>query len=137
MILPAITIVTMLVYYTGIWDDYIDPLIPSTPDKIRTASSSRIADDVYESFYVVTAFEGSSEEYEIIDEYMRDYFQRRRWESSSYGTLDMTHYFVPEGRYDPIDDAVSRRAAIAIYRHVSVEGEPDLERVLPGDDQTL
>ena len=137
MVLPAITIVAMLVYYTGIWDDYIDPLLPSTVDKIRTASSARIADNVYESFYVVTAYEGTSEEHEVIDQYMRDHFQRRLWESSSYGTLDMTHYFVPEGRYDPIDDAVSRKAAIVIYRHALGEEGPKLERILPTEVEPL
>lgn len=137
MILPALTIIGMLVYYSGVWDDYIDPLLPRTVEKIRTGGSGRIAEDVYESFYVVTAYEGTAEELEVIDRYMRDYYQRRSWENSGYERLDMTHYFVPESRYDPVYDDVSRKAAVAIYRHRTGADGPGLERVLPTGGETL
>ena len=134
MILPTLTIAAVLVYYTGFWDDVIDPLLPQRVDKIQTASSSRIGADTYESFYVVTAYQGTVDELDLIDQYIRDYYQSRSWESSSYGTLKMTHYFVPAERYDPIDDAVSRDRAIAVYRHTLNDDGPGLERVIPAAD---
>ena len=134
MIFPGIFVAAMLIYSTGTWDEVIEPLLPQRVDKIQTASSSRIGDDVYESFYVVADYSGSAEDLSAIDSYIREYFERRTWEYSGYAELNMSHYFVPTESYDPIDDAISRQRAVAVYRHQVIDGEHELVRIEPAND---
>ena len=131
MFVPGLFILAMLIYSTGTWDNVIEPLLPQRVDKIQTASSGRIGEDVYESFYVVADYSGSAEDLAAIDAYIRDFYKRRNWENSGYAALDMSHYFVPVEEYDPIDDAISRERAVAVYRHDAIDGKYNLVRIEP------
>ena len=134
MIFPAIFIAAMLIYYTGFWDKVVEPLLPQHIDKIQTAGGGRVDEDTYEFFYVVYNYEASAEEHLIIDEYMRDTYQRSTGQNSGYAKLNVNHYFVPDGHYDPIDDVVSRAEAIAVYRQEVTADGPSLVRIKPVEE---
>ncbi|MDA1372015.1 MAG: hypothetical protein O2971_14780 [Proteobacteria bacterium] len=97
MIMPGIFLFSCLIYYTGIWDDYIDPLFPSSTPAISPASSIRIGPNASYDFFVLTDYLASEEELQEITEWVAG--------ESLRGTFDdQWHhrwYFVPGHLYAP------------------------------------
>lgn len=129
LIIPGCYFMVVLIYWTGLWDNAIEPLLPSQEVKISTASSGPVAENSYESFYVVNSYGGTDEEQAEIEIYAREQFVRQTREDSTYLTANEMFYFVPRELYDPIYDAPNRESAIAVFRHRGSEGGTVLERV--------
>ena len=126
---PAIFIVCVLIYHTGLWDGYIDPLIPRHVNKIQPASSGIVAENTYEAFFIVIDYQDTEQEQKLITDYAKTNFRERystMKEPPSYSTM---YYFVPREDYDPFDEAVNREKAIAVFRNVIKAGQSSLERV--------
>jgi hypothetical protein len=131
MALPMAFIGAALIYHTGIWDNYIDPLIPSRVEKIQSAGGGRLGGDTFESFYTVHRYKGAEVDASAIENYAEDHFARESRECSLCMKMNMYYYFVPSEVYDPIDRAVSRENAVAVFRYLGTEPGATFERVAP------
>jgi hypothetical protein len=131
MALPMVFIGAALIYYTGIWDDFIDPLLPSRVEKVQTAGGGRLGDDTFESFYTVHRYTGSETDFGAIEDYAKNHFARESRECSLCMKMNMYYYYVPKELYDPIDRAVSREKAVAVYRYLGTEADATFQRVRP------
>ena len=129
MILPALFIGVILIYYTGIWDKTIYPLFPRHIEKIQTAGGNRLDDNTLENYFTLHKYKGSGDEMKIIEDYAMEHFSVLSRECPNCVKMNVLYYFVPRELYDPIDDAVSRERAIAIFRHKSTEGNATIEKV--------
>ncbi|MGB5472403.1 MAG: hypothetical protein WBQ78_02865 [Gammaproteobacteria bacterium] len=129
MILPSCFLVAILIYYTGMWDHTIRPYFPRQEENIQVAGSGPVGDGTYESIFVVNSYTGSIEEQKEIDNYARKTYTKKTWENSQYVTLDVQYYFVPRELYDPLNDALNRERAVAVFRHIGTDKSPIIEKV--------
>lgn len=129
MILPASTIVVIVIYYTGIWDYTIKPIFPKQIEKISIAGSGPAGGGTFESIFVVNSYIGSSEEQKEIEEYAQKRYTENTWENSEYVTLTVKYYFVPRELYDPLDDSLSKERAVAVFQHIGTDKSATIERV--------
>ena len=123
MILPVLFLGACLVYYTGFWDKFIDPLFPSVEVKLQTGGGGRLDDDTYEFFVVANSYSGSDAELAEFEEYSRQLLRSSGWTVSDLETTTVLHYFVPRDMYDPIHDAPNRDSAVTIFRYTGSNGE--------------
>ncbi len=124
MILPVLFIAASLVYYTGFWDNVIHPIFPRHVEKIQTAGAHLLDENTYESFFVVNSYTGSSEELKEIENYANKKYAEYTWTSRNH-----IYYFVPHELYDPFDDSLNRERAVAVFRYMSTDETPTIEKI--------
>ena len=132
MILPAIFMLFVLIYYTGIWDKSkrtMRPHLPGQVENIRTAESGPTVGNTYESFFVIEIYKGSTSEQHEISVYAQESFIEMTRENRNYLALDVWFYFVPRELYDPINNSINRERAVAVFRHMSTDGSTTIEKV--------
>ncbi len=129
MIFPALFIGAILIYHTGIWDKAIYPLFPRHVEKIQPAAGYKLDDNTLEDFFVVHEFTGSGEEMNVIKNYAEKDFDRLSRECPDCLKMKIYYYFVPHELYDPINTAISKEKAIAVFRYMSVEGSATIKQV--------
>lgn len=129
MILPALFIVTCLVYYMGFWDHQIRPIFPRDVEKIQTASSGRVSEGSYKAFYIVNSYSGSSEDQAEIENYAKERYDSYVRQNIKHSPYDIVYYFVSRELYDPMDDAVNRAGAVTIFKHSGTNESPTLNQV--------
>lgn len=129
MILPAVFVSACLIYHTGFWDHWIDPLLPRTVDKFSPAASGWIDKTTHEVFIVVNDYRDSDEDMDAIAQHAADDLARAIRDASDYAAYYIHYYFVPRERYDPIDDAASTANAIAVFRYAGSDGDPVLKAI--------
>lgn len=129
MILPGIFILAILIYYTGIWDKFIDPLFPSNVEKIQTAGGGRVGDNSLEDFFVVNEYTNSVEDMTKIENYARKHFATMSRECTKCLKMNIHFYFVPKEHYDPINYSLSRKRAVAVFRHLSTDDSSTIVKI--------
>ncbi len=129
MIFPALFIGTIMIYYTGIWDKVIYPIFPKQVEKIQPAAGYRLDDNTLEDFFVVHEFSGSGEEMNVIKNYAEKNFDRLSRECPDCLIMNIYYYFVPRELYDPINTAVNKGKAIAVFRYESAQESATIKQV--------
>lgn len=129
MILPALFIGVVLIYYTGMWDKVIYPIFPKQVEKIQPAAGYRLDENTLEDFFVVHEYLGSGEEMNVIKNYAEKTFDRTSRECPDCLKLNIYYYFVPRELYDPIDTAVSKDKAIAVFHYESAQEGATIKQV--------
>jgi len=129
MILPALFIGVILIYYTGIWDKAIYPLFPRHVEKIQTAAGHRLDENTLEDYFVILEYTGSDEEMDEIEDYAMKHFGVMSRECPKCMKMNVHYYFVPQEIYDPIDYSLSRERAVAVFRHLSTDESATIEKI--------
>lgn len=124
---PAIFIVAVLIYHTGIWDKAISPYLPRHVEQIQPAGGGWIDEQTWESFYTLSSYQGTAEEQTDIEEFVRQRVVSTRGRNKINSEIWM--FFVPAELYDPIDNAVSKKHAVAVFRHEILPTNESVERV--------
>ena len=117
MIIPALFIGICLVYYTGIWDKTIDPLLPRSVEMIQPAGSGWVNDTTYEIFLTLHGDYSSELQRQTISENARNRLIASHVEPSYASNVTTFLYVVPAEDYAPLDHASSRAMAVAFYSY--------------------
>ncbi|MGI9628785.1 MAG: hypothetical protein ACR2QM_18260 [Longimicrobiales bacterium] len=131
MILPAVFLLCYQFYYSGAWDNYIDPLLPSSMPPISTASTMRMDVAADDEFFVLNDYSVETLDLVAIETYVRNSYAGRTQQPTEYSNWKLRWYFVPAQSYDPIDLDVSRANAVVVFENDPANGQRTLRRTRP------
>ena len=79
------------------------------------------------SFYTLSSYRGTEEEQNNIEVFVRQLVVSSRGRNRI--NSEVWFYFVPAELYDPIDDSISKKHAVAVFRNKILPTSESLERI--------